>query len=98
MLIPMLTDFRNFIAQGERGFTYFPGGFVGYGGMENRNAVQLHNPAVALLGKESGTMDVRASLRELLDNAIIIYSCGVQRHVEKVSLLDSFMPLALLLQ
>ncbi|CAL8088738.1 unnamed protein product [Orchesella dallaii] len=84
MLIPMLADFRNFIAQGERGFTYFPGGFVGFGGMEHRNAIQLHNPAVALLGKESGMMDVRASLRELLDNAIIIYSCGVQRHVEKV--------------
>lgn len=85
MLIPMLTDFRNLIAQGEHGLSYFPGAFFGMGGMEHRTAVTPHNPAVALLGKDSGTMEVRASLRELLDNVIIIYSCGVQRHMEKVN-------------
>lgn len=81
MLIPMLTDFRNLIAQGEHGLSYFTGGMFG---MDNRNSVTPHNPAVALLGKDCGTMDVRASLRELLDDVIIIYSCGVKRHIEKV--------------
>lgn len=85
MLIPMLADLRNFVAQGEHGVAYFPGGFLGYpGGMDVRHPVLPHNPAVALLGKDSGIMEVRASLRELLDNAIIIYSSGVHRHMEKV--------------
>jgi hypothetical protein len=62
----------------------FPGGFLGFSAYEHRIGARPQNPAVALLGRDSGIMDVRTSLRELLDDAIMIFSCGVRRHVEKV--------------
>lgn len=84
--MPMFAEFRNLMYPRELGFGFpqLQGGLFGSPGMDPRHSVAPHNPAVALLGKESGTMDVRASLRELLDDVIIIYSCGVQRHLEKV--------------
>jgi len=83
VLIPMIADFRSLLQTGEGGFQFFPGGYMGHS-MEQRNSVQPHNPAVALIGKESGAMDPKASLIELLDDTIIVYCCGVQRNIEKV--------------
>ncbi|XP_021964522.1 E3 ubiquitin-protein ligase RNF123 isoform X2 [Folsomia candida] len=80
LLIPMMTDFRTL----EQGFTFYPGGFVGFTNIDHRTSVQPKNPAVALLGKDSGSIDPLFSLRELLDDAIIIYCSGVQANVEKV--------------
>jgi hypothetical protein len=99
MLIPfgITTDFRNM----DQGFTFYPGGFVGFATMEHRTTgVQPQNPAVTLLGKDSGSIDSLFSLRyfylkyiyilklifnrELLDDAIIIFNSGVQSNVEKV--------------
>lgn len=82
MLIPMMTDFRNL---DQQGFTFYPGGFVGFASMEHRTGTQPNNPAVALLGKDSGAIDNLFSLRELLDDAIIVYCSGVQSNVEKVA-------------
>lgn len=76
----MMTDFRTL----EQGFTFYPGGFVGFTNIDHRTSVQPKNPAVALLGKDSGSIDPLFSLRELLDDAIIIYCSGVQANVEKV--------------
>jgi|SRR5665811_1993644 len=82
MLIQMLTDFRSLIA--DQGFTFYPGGFLGFTNFEHRSGVQPQNPAVALLGKDCGSVDATFSLRELLDDAIIIFIAGVQSNVEKV--------------
>ena len=80
MVIPMISDFRSLI-NADGGF--LPG-LMGFTGFEHRQQVLPHNPATALLGRESGSMDVVTSLRELLDDAVIVFCCGVLKHVDKV--------------
>lgn len=60
-----------------------PGGMIGFSTFD-RVGARPNNPAVALINRDSGMMDTLTSLRELLDDTVMIFSCGVTRHVEKV--------------
>lgn len=94
MLVPMLTDFRSLVA--EQGFTFYPGGFLGFANFEHRTGVQPQNPAVALLGKDFGSMDVQFSLRELLDDAIIIFTVQITKLFSLSSYIHGFFKVIIL--
>ncbi|CAG7734881.1 unnamed protein product [Allacma fusca] len=66
-------------------------GLMGFGGFEHRQHVYPTNPATSLLGRDSGVMDPSTSLRELLDDSIIVFCCGVLKHVEKVVTLQKLI-------
>lgn len=79
MMIPMMTDFQNM----DTRVTLLPG-FMGFASLANRTTGFIpHNPAASLLGRDKGRMDTIFSLRELLDDAIIIFNAGVSANVEK---------------
>ena len=63
-----------------------PGGFLGFSAYEYGIGSRPQNPAVPLIGRDAGVMDLRTSLRELMDDAILIFSCGVKRQVGKVTM------------
>jgi len=60
-----------------------PGGVLGFSFFD-RVGIRPNNPALANVSRDSGVMDSRTSLVELLDDSIMIFSCGVKRHLEKV--------------
>ena len=64
----------------------FPAGFLGFSAYEHGIGALPQNPAVPLIGRDAEVMDPRTSLRELMDDAIMIFSCGVKPQVEKVTM------------